>query len=126
MTIEANNVQDIVAKLADICRDNELKLDAKFDVFPPRVRLSKDSEPGLFDQDEAEGNPAEMLIYFAGGEMFTRTRGVFLLDDKTFARLRGTVKKLHYAYLQHFHREKVIEDFAGLDDVTPSAEALQE
>ena len=56
--------------------------------------------------EENIGKEGACIVFiFADGEIIVRTTGKFTLPDALMSKIKGYAKKLHYFYLQAYHRQ---------------------
>lgn len=130
-----DKVQDEIAKLDKLCRENKLRFDFAKDQLPiklitmPFIDAQKGQEP-LFDKedipsDEPTTDPdARIEFIFVDGDIMVRTSKDFLIDDDVLNKIKSSAKKLHYLFLQWFFENVTACEEQEGDENLPSSPAL--
>lgn len=89
--------------------------------YPITITVQQDygqpAQMSLLEED-GPGGEAGMVFVFAGGEVEMLTAGRMSLPEKTLDKIKGLVKKIHYAYLQWYfldvtRRRQTAEEWAA-------------
>lgn len=84
------------------------------DISPEvQIGLYEDEDGGLCARD------ARLQIIFADGEIVIRTDERLIMTDALLTKIKGQAKKLHYLYLQAYHKLNLADRRElGLDNET--------
>ena len=130
-----DKVQDEMAKLDKLCRENKLNFVFEKDQLPiklitmPLVDKAKGQEP-LFEaseisSDEPHTDPdARIEFIFVDGDIMVRTSKDFLIGDDVLNKIKASAKKLHYLFLQWFFGNVTCCEPQEDDENLPSSPAL--
>lgn len=104
---EYGNYRELEQKLAGLLAENDLiyAIDTNDPITITIASSSEDTEriSMLETQDNGIfGRGAKVVFVFENGEVSVRTTGKAILPEKTLDKIKGLVKKIHYAYLQWF------------------------
>lgn len=103
-------------KLQGICDENDLVGRFIYDVYPIKMIVQPstdlDSQISMLESAGDNGSgyispDASIMFYFEDGELVERIKGTFDMSDSLKTKLKTLFKKMHYLYLQYFHRELV-------------------
>jgi len=122
-------------KLQGICDENDLVGKFVYDKYPMKLIIQPCKDPdaqmsmleGVADDGSGYISPdAVLMFYFEDGDLVERIKGTFDMGDTLKNKLKTLFKKMHYLYLQFFHRELITS--YGLshipriqDNTTPAA-----
>lgn len=103
-------------KLQGICDENDLVGKFVYDKYPMKLIIQPCKDPDaqmsmledIADDGSGYISPDAMLMfYFEDGDLVERIKGTFDMGDTLKSKLKTLFKKMHYLYLQFFHRELV-------------------
>lgn len=124
-------------KLQGICDEHDLIARFQYDKYPIKMVIQPcnnfDSQLSMMESVSDDGSgyisqDASITFYMEDGELGERIKGTFDISDTLKTKLKTMFKKLHFLYLQHFHREliqnKVLNSIPKIEeeDVAPNGE----
>ena len=107
LLFEANN------KLEELLVSNGLVASFHDKQYPIILTVSQSQDPGdqmeLFasDMGTVSARDAKLHFIFQDGEIIVRTDSRLVVPDALLTKIKGLAKKMHYLYLQAYHRQRV-------------------
>ena len=95
-------------KMTELAEKNELMFSFQSDTYP--IVLSVWPDPDAQSQMDMLGNlyadpdNASINFIFEGGALTVNIIGNFTIPDALMSKIKSYAKKMHYFYLQEFHR----------------------
>ena len=109
---EAAKFEMYKKKLDGVCEENSLVYRFRRDIYP--ITLTIRPASGIAEQMDllasAEGNgytspDAAIVFAYRDGDIAYKMSNTFTIDDALFSRIKNLFKKLHFFWLQYFHRD---------------------
>ena len=109
---EAAKFEMYKKKLDGVCEENSLVYRFRRDIYP--ITLTIRPASGIAEQMDllasAEGNgytspDAAIVFAYRDGDIAYKMSNTFTIDDALFSRIKNLFKKLHFYWLQYFHRD---------------------
>lgn len=108
MNIERNNLRSLETKLDVILLSMGLTGEFSTQKYPITytIRSREDGQVSLLDDDFEGFDPdAELSLVFENGDVTTRIIGQVSVPEPDLNKIKGLIKKIHYAFLQVFYLE---------------------
>lgn len=113
---ERSSLESVKKKLDGICDNHNLINKLIYDKYPISLVIlpCKDPEGQMSMLESVEDNgrgyispDASLTLYFEDGDLIKRVKGTFDMDGTLEGKIENLFKKIHYFYLQVFHRELI-------------------
>ena len=123
--IEQDKLDALLAKLDNTCAENNLIFSFRNKSYPVRIVIapdgSMDGQISMLDNPVGcNSKDASRAFVFVDGGIQEKTTGEFTLSDTLISKLKNMAKKIHYTWLQVFHRDTLDRDH--LNDLADRAE----
>lgn len=111
--IELQLFESVQDKLEEMLAESGLVCTFHCDGYPIALTVSHSQDPGdqleLFSGDEGaiSARDAKLHFIFQGGDIIVRTDSRLVISDALMGKIKGQAKKMHYLYLQAYHRQRV-------------------
>ncbi len=109
---EASRFEMYKKKLDNVCEENNLVYRFRRDSYPITLTIRPagdiaDQLDMLANADEGGYTSPDAAIVFSyrDGELTYKTIHTFSIDDALLSRIKNLFKKLHFCWLQYFHRD---------------------
>ena len=109
---EAARFEIYKKKLDGVCEENGLVYRFRRDVYP--ITLTIRPVGGIAEQldmlasaeDNGYTSPDAAIVFsYRDGDISYKTANTFSIDDALFSRIKNLFKKMHFFWLQYFHRD---------------------
>ena len=108
MNMERTNLQALESKLDALLTSMGLTGEFSTEQYPITytIRSCEDSQTSLLDDDFKGFDPdAELSLVFENGDVMTKIIGRVSIPEDDMSKIKGLIKKIHYAFLQVFYLE---------------------
>ena len=108
---ELEQFYEIETKLAALLAENNLVHRFYSDGYPISLTIAQSQDPAdqmeLFEADErsVSASDARLNFIFQDGDIIVRTDSRLVISDALLSKIKGFAKKMHYLYLQAYHRQ---------------------
>lgn len=109
---EASRFEMYKKKLDNVCEENNLVYRFRRDSYPITLTIRPAGDIAeqldmLANADEGRYTSPDAAIVFSyrDGELTYKTIHTFSIDDALLSRIKNLFKKLHFCWLQYFHRD---------------------
>lgn len=108
---EASRFDMYKKKLDGVCEENGLVYRFRRDTYPITLTIRPASDmPTQLDMlanaDDGYISPDAAIVFsYRDGELTYKTIHTFSIDDALLSRIKNLFKKLHFCWLQYFHRD---------------------
>lgn len=99
---ETNVFFDKLDELDAVCRENKFEYDFSYQDYPIKLTIK-----AMDRKQETENNNPDITFEIINGDLLYAISKDFTIQDKIFGRIKSLFQKLHYSYLQMFHRDVV-------------------
>jgi hypothetical protein len=109
-TREFQELMTIEGKLAELLAAHNLVYTFSSDDYPISLTVEANLYPSaqmeMFANDDAGvlSRYAKLCFIFQDGEIVVRTYSRLIISDALLSKIKGMAKKMHYLYLQAYHR----------------------
>ena len=107
---EFQELMTIEGKLAELLAAHNLVYTFSRDDYPISIAVEPNLDPSaqmeMFANDDAgvSSRDAKLRFIFQDGAIIVRTDGSLIISDALLSKIKGLAKKMHYLYLQDYHR----------------------
>lgn len=108
MNMERNNLQALESKLNALLTSMGLTGDFSTEQYQITytIRSKENSQTSLLaDNFEGFDPDAELSLVFENGDVMTKIIGRVSIPEDDMSKIKGLIKKIHYAFLQVFYLE---------------------
>ena len=109
-TREFQELMTIEGKLAELLAAHNLVYTFSSDDYPISITVEPNLDPSaqmeMFANDDAgvSSRDAKLRFIFQDGNIIVRTDSRLIISDALLSKIKGLAKKMHYLYLQAYHR----------------------
>lgn len=101
--------EDTCDKMTALVEKNELMFSFQSDTYPIVLSVWPDpdaqAQMDMLDNLHADPDNASINFIFEGGALTVNIIGDFTIPDTLMSKIKSYAKKMHYLYLQAYHRE---------------------